>query len=165
MRRYRHITDERKEYIEGITKKLRSEYPSSPGIDFNLLANGLDTVFLKTGKIGGSYAARISGTDYVVKAKGFISRAEAYETAHEFGHVVLHNLENKLSVTAEEDEADYFAEKLTGIGSSLKDRMLINLDASLRILRHPVKMFRYAFRIDKKEKEDLKISLASYEHS
>lgn len=143
---YRHLTDERRRYIDDLSEQLRSSYLTDYGIDFQKMALDLGINFVVTDKLGGEWAIRRNLRNYVLTPKYFITDVNRYAIAHGFGHTILQHSKD-ISEEVKEDEANYFAEKLTGITNTNVD-ILLFFECILQILRHPIRSFKYACNKD-----------------
>lgn len=153
--RYKNLTNERKEYIDNITEKLRCDYSSNSQINFQELAKDHDIALLKTNKIVAEVAVRKNGKDYVFIGNHLIPYIEEFETAHGIGHRILKH-SCAVPIKIKEDEANYFAEKLAGINKNKKKYVASSIfNAFYDILMHPLKSSKYAMHLVKKDIEKI----------
>jgi hypothetical protein len=145
---YKHLTDERKEHIDKVVKSLKSKYSTASGIDFQSLARDLDIKFLVTGKLAAGVRVESDGRNYVLVAKRFMPSVRKYSASHEFGHAILRHGSSPPIESKEQDEANYFAERLTGI-SFRRYSWLLPLDLFLFALAHPFTAMNYVINLSK----------------
>jgi len=139
---YKHLSNERKEYIDNLAEKLRQDYCSNSKIDFQRIAEDNDITLVKTTKIMAELAVRTNGKNYVFIGNMAIPSVKKFATAHGLGHRIL-NHTSDIPVDIKEDEANYFAEKLTDIKNNKKYGKLSDIEAIFDVLMHPIKCSRY----------------------
>ena len=151
---YKYLSGRSKRYINDVVEELRQKYVTKYGIDFHLFAKDKGIIFLETDKVGGEISIRINERDYVFVPKYFTPSFTEYMIAHGFGHRVLQHFLHFVPKMIEEDEADYFAERLTGI-SKCKIDILSTLETICSVLRRPVKLFKYEFGLARRDLDKL----------
>jgi len=149
--KYKHLANERKEYIDILAEKLRQDYCSNLKVDFQSLAKDNNINLLKTGKIIGGLAVRCNGKDYAFIGAYSKPYTEEYLTAHEIGHRILKHSYD-ITENIKENEADYFAERIIGKGIN---NMQLYFEMFCEVLRHPIKSSKYSTRLMEREVEAL----------
>jgi Zn-dependent peptidase ImmA (M78 family) len=130
---YKHLTPRKKERIDKLVDLLNIFYPSDNGLDFRAICKDLRIHYLETKKITIPVASQRGNSYYIFIPKKVSPKIKKHGEAHELGHVLLHFIpNNKLNKKVWEDEANYFAERITGI--TPKKVFLLGLVESLTIM-------------------------------
>jgi len=140
---YKHLTQERREYIDDLVGRLKQKYTTGSEIDFEFMARDHGIIHLKSDKniIPVAYMWRHPKWPYVEPAKKFVvtndserfSDALNWGIAHEYGHHILKDLSSGHAIA--EDEANYFADNLTDSGFPVLQSSLFLL---LYFIKHPI---------------------------
>ncbi len=144
MGRFHEIDQYRKDYIDDIVEEVRKEYYlDENNIDTKKLFedHGLNVVISPYVFDGRYIKCTFKKQDEDKIFETLLipdSLRKNYVTASQLGHFFLHH---KKGSWAEEKEANYFAEKMTGIGF-LDYIMMASIDVTLYMIRHPVAFYR-----------------------
>jgi len=112
---YSNLTLDRKEFIDDLTSLFHDDYGQGKDVELEKLGEDSGITFLRDDRFVTPFATYLGplGLDTYV-----VCLPESFEhpitTAHEMGHIILNHVTNEVETGAEEDEAWYFAQKMTG---------------------------------------------------
>lgn len=115
---YGNLSEERIKQIEDLANKLRANYFTGSVRGLDALAKDQGITIIDTDKVLGFRRVRTEKNGeknkaYIVRRKGSFQKVMRYATAHEIGHELLNHDSEPYEL--KEEEAHYFAEKLTDI--------------------------------------------------
>ncbi len=140
---YKHLTAERKELIDKRVGILIEKYTKDSSINWEQIAVDNSIIYLQDNRFLVGIAGRTSGGNYVVGVENNANTKDGRLTrGHEFCHQLLGHTRSDIEDPAQEDEANYFAEQITGTSNTGCSSWI---NAFTIVCKHPKRAYISAF--------------------